>query len=43
VSRRGGDGGVRPAPAWRWYALAATLLAALLVADLAGWTEALRP
>lgn len=29
--------------AWRWYALAAALLVALLLADLIGLTEPLRP
>lgn len=29
--------------AWRWYAAPAVILAAALVADLAGWLDALRP
>lgn len=29
--------------AWRWYAVPAAILVLLLIADLAGWLEALRP
>jgi hypothetical protein len=38
-----GEGEERAGAAWRWYALAGLVLLALLVADLAGWTETLRP